>query len=410
MKYAEIKALSYDDAYIEIRKRYGDNARIVKTFEIKEGGFLGFGRKKYLRVLVSIPDDEYLKIEKENFMNLSKMRNIKQEEKGKSEPNVLNQPSIQTNKLKVEPQNKNLNSDSISLSIIMEKLNKMEKIIKESEINKNDELHPNLVEIKEILKQNEFFDEFIDRVIKDLSDNLPLSKIENRVELHQYVFDYIKNKLVKVEHYNFGDGQKKVITLIGPTGVGKTTTLAKLAANAVIEHYKVRLLTIDGFRLGATNQLEKYADILKVDLSLVEDNISLQKNIALSDADIILIDTIGRGQRDEINLAKMKQILDVKNYNVDFILTLSATTKPAEVKRIFRSFDIFDYKNVIITKYDESETIGSIINCCLDMKKGIMFITDGQRVPNDIQKADEWNILTKIKGLEPQVYLESAKY
>lgn len=408
MKYAEIKAISYDEAYIEIKKRYGDNARIVKSIEIKEGGFLGFGKKKYLKVLVSIPDDEYLRIEKENFLNLSKMRNIELKNNDKSEilenkPIISNKPVNKENKM-------SQNTESISLSLIMEKLNKMEKIIKENEVNKNEDRNPNLLEIKEILKQNEFFDEFIDRVIKDVSSNLSLADIEDRYSLHQYVFDYIKSQLVSCEPYKFGDGKKKIIALVGPTGVGKTTTLAKLAANAVIDHYNVRLLTIDGFRLGATNQLEKYAEILKVDISLVEDNMSLQKNIALSNADIILIDTIGRGQKDEINLAKMKQILDVKNYEIDFILTLSANTKPSEVKRIFKSFDVFNYKNIIITKYDESDTIGSIINCCIDMKKGIMFITDGQRVPNDIEKADEWNILAKIKGLEPQVYFSNAKY
>ncbi len=409
MKYDEIKAASYDEAYIEIRKKYGDNARIVKTFETKEGGFLGFGKKKYIRFLISIPDDEYLKIEKENFLNLSKNRNSVKQTNSQVSPISSIKENVNTSNS--QPTSKNvINHEAISLSLIMEKLNKMEKIIKESELNKNEELHPNLIEIKEILKQNEFYDDFINRVIKDLTDNLPLSKIEDRYELHQYVFDYIKKEMVAVEHYKFGVDKRKIIVLVGPTGVGKTTTIAKLAANAVIEHYNVRLLTIDGFRLGAANQLEKYGDILKVDVSLVEDNMSLQRSIALSDADLILIDTIGRGQRDEINIAKMKQILDIRNYEVDFILTVSATTKPQEVKRIFKSFDIFDYKNVIITKYDESETIGAIINCCIDMKKGIMFISDGQRVPNDIKKAEVWDVLTKIKGLEPQVYLTSAKY
>jgi len=410
MKYAEVKAASYEEAVIEIKKKYGDSARIIKSFVTKEGGFLGLGQKKFVRILVSIPEDEYLKREKENFLTLSKARNSNNEIKSKESDRTIEQTNTnQSNSLKLESQLKN-SIEPLSLSIIMEKLNKMEKIIKESELNKKNDLHPNLLEIKEILKQNEFYDEFIDRVIKDLLENLSLSRIEDKMELHQYVFDYIRKMLVDVEHYKFGDGKKRIIALIGPTGVGKTTTLAKLAANAVIEHYNVKLITIDGFRLGATTQLEKYAEILKTSISLVEDNMSLQKCIALSDADLILIDTIGRSRKDEINLAKMKQILDVRNHEVDFILTVSANTKPAEVKRIFKTFDMFDYKNVIITKYDESETIGAIINCCIDMKKGIMFITDGQRVPNDIEKTDTWNLLTKIKGFEPQVYFANAKY
>jgi flagellar biosynthesis protein FlhF len=203
---------------------------------------------------------------------------------------------------------------------------------------------------------------------------------------------------------------KRIVVLVGPTGVGKTTTIAKIAANAIREKLKVELITIDGYRIGAKYQLEKYAEYMRTPVSGVEDNLELQKLIDLSDADLILIDTIGRSAADEINLVKMKQMLKIERYKPDYILTISSSVKPREVKRIFKNFSIFDYNSVIITKLDESETIGAVINESITYNKSIMYCTTGQRVPNDIEKATKINIMEKIKGLDINVYLNQANF
>ncbi|HQB62206.1 MAG TPA: flagellar biosynthesis protein FlhF, partial [Spirochaetota bacterium] len=181
-------------------------------------------------------------------------------------------------------------------------------------------------------------------------------------------------------------------------------------ANAIRDKINIELITIDGYRLGARFQLEKYAEIMNVKMMNIEDNMELQRVVALSKADMIIVDTTGRSQKDEINILKMKQLLDLRNCALEFVLTISANTKQKEVERIFKSFDIFDYKNVIITKIDESDSIGAIINACIDKKKAIMYYTDGQKVPNDIEKADIFNIISKIKGLETEIFFSLAKY
>lgn len=140
----------------------------------------------------------------------------------------------------------------------------------------------------------------------------------------------------------------------------------------------------------------------------VEDNLELQKIIDLSDADLILIDTIGRSAGDEMNLVKMKQLLKITRVNPVFVLTVSANTKVSEIEKIFKNFDVFDYSSIIITKLDESGTIGGILNAAINSKKNIMYITTGQRVPNDIERATKNNLMDKMKGLELEVYLNNV--
>ncbi|HOF01907.1 MAG TPA: AAA family ATPase [Spirochaetota bacterium] len=400
MKYDYVTAKTYDEAIMDIKKKYGDRAMIIRRTEHAEGGFLGFGKKRYVKVLVSISDDEYLKKSKEGFAYLQS--NLK----GSGTP----EKTVPAAKPPIDSGVKNsIQGESISLSILMEKLNNLEKVIQYKEFNKGENIHPNLEEIKDILKENEFFDDFINELIEEINKSLPLSKINDKSEVHKFVYEYIKKDLQISGGFKL-DNVKKVLVLVGPTGVGKTTTVAKIAANAIRDKINIELITIDGYRLGARFQLEKYAEIMNVKMMNIEDNMELQRVVALSKADMIIVDTTGRSQKDEINILKMKQLLDLRNCALEFVLTISANTKQKEVERIFKSFDIFDYKNVIITKIDESDSIGAIINACIDKKKAIMYYTDGQKVPNDIEKADIFNIISKIKGLETEIFFSLAKY
>jgi len=382
MEYREIEAATVDEAKIKIKKEFGDRARIMKVVDVSKKGFFGIGKRPKVKVLISVSEADLLKKFKENM-------GIK---------------SIAATKDEHDPF-KNAVAN-ISVNHIIEKLNLIEDELKTiSNKNKDDELHANLNQVKQILKENEFFDDFIDVVVESIKLNLPYSKIEERIEVHRYVYNYIKDRIKVKETFikeNFG---KKVVVLIGPTGVGKTTTIAKIAANALREKLKVELLTIDGYRIGAKYQLEKYAEYMKTPMSGVEDNLELQKILDLSDADLVLIDTIGRSANDEMNLVKMKQLLKIVRHKVEFVLTVSASTKAKEVKNIFKSFDIFEYDSIIVTKLDESDTIGSILNVAIDKGCAIRYFTSGQRVPNDIEKATVYNTMDKIKGLDIEVYL-----
>ena len=390
MEYREIEANNIDEAKLKIRREYGDTARIIKVKEIPKGGFLGFGKKKKIKVLISVTDVDLLKKYRENMG----IREIKPKKE------------IIIDDLEESLRREN---QSKSLNIVLEKLNKIEKELGNNSYNREDRLHANLLEIKQILKDNEFYDDFINKIISSVEQDLPYTKLNDKLEVHKYTYDYIKEKLV-ISNNIKRNKEKNVFILVGPTGVGKTTTIAKIAANAIKEKIKVELITIDGYRIGAKYQLEKYAEYMRTPMTGVEDNLELQKIVDLSEANLILIDTIGRSANDEMNLVKMKQLLKLKNCNTEYILTVSASVKQSEVKKIFKSFDLFEYGSIIITKLDESETIGAIINCSIDRKCGIKYFTTGQRVPNDIEKAESINLMTKIKGLDTEVYLSNVRY
>jgi flagellar biosynthesis protein FlhF len=382
MIYREVIAETYDQAFIKIKKEYGDSARIVKKDDFHKGGFLGLGRKRFVKVLVSIPDVEFL----DNYRK--KMGTGKKVSK-----QVEEQVSVAS-----------LTQDQ-PYDVIMQKLAQIEDRLAGSPASNEPVVHPNLAEVQEILKENEFFDDFIDRVTTELRENLTSVQLDDRLQVQQYVYDLVSTRLRIEGGISFGLEKQKVIVLVGPTGVGKTTTVAKIAANALRERLQVELVSIDGFRIGARDQLNKYADLMNVSVSGPDNADELKKVLSVSTANVILVDTIGRGPNDDLNLARMKQILDTSLFETEFVMVLSATAKARDVKKLFKSFDLFDYNNIIITKLDESDTIGSVLNMAISMDKGIRYLTTGQKVPNDIEKATVVSIMEKIRGFLPDVYL-----
>ena len=155
----------------------------------------------------------------------------------------------------------------------------------------------------------------------------------------------------------------KILIIVGPTGVGKTTTIAKLAAIYGLENgTQVRLVTIDNYKIAAKKQIETYADIMQIPVSFTESKEDLEKIIRLyQDVNVILIDTIGKSPFDYDKLAEMQSILGACGSKSEIHLAISATTKIADIEEIMHQFEPFKYKAVIITKIDETSKIGNVI-------------------------------------------------
>ncbi len=178
---------------------------------------------------------------------------------------------------------------------------------------------------------------------------------------------------------------KKIVAFIGPTGVGKTTSIAKLAAHLAFRNRKkVVLMTLDGYRIGAVEQLKTYAGLMGIPFRFVSRISDLAKAIQdHSQRDYILIDTAGRGPRERAALNELASFLH-ESGNIECHLVLSATTKPSDLKEIVDCFEVCKPDHLIFTKLDETTTLGPIFNELVRTRKPLSYYTDGQTVPEDL--------------------------
>jgi flagellar biosynthesis protein FlhF len=189
----------------------------------------------------------------------------------------------------------------------------------------------------------------------------------------------------------------RIIALVGPTGVGKTTTTAKLAAMYALNRgNKVALITMDIFRVGAVEQLKTYSRIMGIPLEVASTPKELEKAVEKHSAcDLIFIDTAGRSHKDKEKLDEMKNFLENK-IQIEVYLCLSATTKDRELEEILTRFSIFQISKVVFTKIDESESFGNMVNLLMKDNLQIAYFTTGQRVPEDIEVATSGKLADMI--------------
>lgn len=193
---------------------------------------------------------------------------------------------------------------------------------------------------------------------------------------------------------------RQVIAIVGPTGVGKTTTLAKLAARFALEQgKKVALVTADTFRIGAVEQLRTYARIMGVPLEIAlspeEVAAGVEKH---SDKDVVLIDTVGRSQRSEDHLVELKSFIEAAN-PTDTYLCVAASLGSAVQREVVDKFAALAPSRLVITKLDESWDRGSLVNLPLRTSLGIACLTAGQNVPQDLDFADAGIVARLVTGV-----------
>lgn len=212
----------------------------------------------------------------------------------------------------------------------------------------------------------------------------------------------IRTIMKRVEIHNFSEtinGGRNITALIGTTGVGKTTTIAKIAAQMSLKYKKkVGLISIDSYRIGAMEQLKTYANILGIPFFPVFNRKNLVAALErLKNMDAVLIDTAGQSQYDDKRIEELKNMM-TDDLNIQSHLLLSVATTEEEMNKTAENFSSLKFGSYIFTKLDEAEKCGSIINQLMKTQLPISYLTTGQNVPEDIEEATKNRILKLILG------------
>jgi flagellar biosynthesis protein FlhF len=221
-------------------------------------------------------------------------------------------------------------------------------------------------------------------------EHLLESDLEDEQKIHSFLHETIADIFnIQVPEFTKNTEQKRM-AFIGPTGVGKTTTLAKIAANYLAAHSNsIALITIDTYRIAAVEQLKVYGEIMHLPVEVVINPQQLVEALEKhSDKELILIDTAGRSPQDSLSIEEIQSFfpedLEIENH-----LVLSATTRDNELLETLKSFKRFSIHSTIFTKTDECTSLGVLLNTQIQNSTPLSYITNGQRVPEDIIEADK---------------------
>jgi flagellar biosynthesis protein FlhF len=196
-------------------------------------------------------------------------------------------------------------------------------------------------------------------------------------------------------------GRRHLVALVGPTGVGKTTTIAKLAANFRLrEKRRVGLITVDTYRIAAVEQLRTYADIIDLPMQVVSTPREMREAIQrMNHLDLILMDTAGRSPKDELKLQELKAFLTEASAD-EVHLVLSSVCGAATLERTAARFAGVGTTALVLTKLDEASSYGNLLPVLRTSKLPLSYLTDGQNVPDDIQAADNRRLARMILDLD----------
>ncbi len=194
-------------------------------------------------------------------------------------------------------------------------------------------------------------------------------------------------------------GTRRVVALVGPTGVGKTTTVAKLAANFKLAHgLRAGLVTVDTYRIAAVEQLRTYAEIIDLPLAVANAPGEMRRAIdELGDVDLVLIDTAGRSPRDEVKIRELADFLAEARPD-EVHLVLSAVAGERSLRSAVERFAAVRADRLILTKLDEADGLGGVLAVIGQADRPVSYLTTGQAVPDDIEPADRARLARLILG------------
>ncbi|MBB5179292.1 flagellar biosynthesis protein FlhF [Planomicrobium koreense] len=365
------------DAIPMIKRDLGSDALILNTKKIKTGGFLGFFQTDKLEVIAAVESKPSEAQKKPAAPNKAPVVYKSEDALAPSVPAVFSSPPEQADDL---------------ISELKSIKQFMMQVIEEDRLP--NALQPLSDRLTEQEVQKEIQSEILAKLMVALDRNPALTEVQvfeaARAEIIRMIKTHQKAKAVK---------DPEMVCFIGPTGVGKTTTIAKIAADYMLREEKnVGLITSDTFRIAAVEQLKTYGSILNIPVKVVETSAGLQQAIAeLQDCDIILMDTAGRNYQQKQYIEDLERLLP-KTAKIQIHLVLSLTSKLEDMKKIIENFKTIKMDQLVLTKKDETSSAGAILNLICRYSIPISYIANGQNVPDDLVAATPEKIADFVLG------------
>lgn len=386
-----------------IKEELGPEAVILSTRKVVKNNSFGLFSRPIIEVTAGVDEDE-------------RLNNPARKTVGKN----VDDPYAQTYKPIFKPASPNTVSKESDK--VMEIINALGLQKFSTMIDDIAEIKKQMSEMKSGLKENIAVDlapqvmDIYNIMLKNGIDNVIaykfLKKIEKRASAAELTKNQVKNltasllsELIPAEKDYFSSIRQKVLALVGPTGVGKTTTIAKIAANLSLQLKKsVALITIDNFRIGAVEQLRTYAEIVKIPLRVASTPNELELIInECKDYEYVFIDSMGRSQYDNDQIAELRKFMEVSSH-IKVALVLSMSSNHMEMPETFDRYSKLLPEYLIFTKLDETKYFGPLINLPIKKKTPLMLLSKGQNVPDDMELPDGKKIALKVLSEIPSMW------
>ena len=397
------------DAIEAAKKELGENLVVMNVKSIKKKGFLGLFKSTLIEVTVALEEDK-------DHERTGQLFASKKETTGPLVPDSIWEKKETVAKTEIA----NLLASSVSTSdetgkAIVEKLDGLQTLLQKQLIKAEEEKKE---DVKEDAKDNAISDEtmtfvkllyntMIENEVRDSYANDLIDEIEHKGKPDMEM-DFVLSNVYQKMILKFGQAQlikpvektPKVIYFMGPTGVGKTTTIAKIASKFCVEEKKkIALLTADTYRIAAAEQLRTYANILEVPFRVVYTPEEILQCVTdFKDVDYILIDTAGHAHQNEEQKEAILAFVQATDDSVEkeVFLVVSATTKYRDLIGIADAYKgVKDYK-IIFTKLDETTALGNLYNLRIYTGASLSYVTCGQNVPDDISPFNPQSTVKKI--------------
>ncbi|WP_016994564.1 flagellar biosynthesis protein FlhF [Lysinibacillus boronitolerans] len=383
MKMKKYYASSIPEAMKQVRAELGEDAVILNSKVVITKKFFGLIKKKSFEVVAgvdameprqvaSVPSPAVLPVAKKENARLQEITNAIQAKIHQEPPQdvaVHEDASI----------SEELRKEIADLKSLMQSMHK-----KTTQAQYPDELLPFI----EYLRQQELSEELITTIGDELFMHFKEASEINFSQCKLITKNLLRKKL-EVLPVGGLSYERKYINILGPTGVGKTTTIAKMAARAVLEKKKkIGFITTDTYRIAAIEQLKTYAGLLQAPVEIAYNATDFEQAIQrLSHLDLVFIDTAGRNYKEVKYVDDLQRLIKFDDHAESY-LVLAMTTKERDMENIVDQFKQLPIEKFIFTKIDETNSIGTMINLMIKYNKGLAYYTNGQEVPEDIEEAD----------------------